>query len=520
MKVPKSALLLSSIAACLLAGAIAKAAPEGPPYYDPKRGIERQQEAARAARDEVLKGPVTKAFEHMLSVSAYVRDEVFETIVKDYSEEQLLELALGLGAREPFIAGTVAEILGRRKLKAAVPELEKALQRQRDEFVVGEICWALGQIGEAASAEVLEKTAERHDRSSYRIAGEAYQALARCAPKHAVRHLKEGLEARLAGVRIACLAELLRIAPKEGLEAALAQLGEKQERDWEDRVHIQCLENFRFVEKRKPHTELYKTIIDRLIPLLGEERGRVRHEIGRTLRSVTGEWDMGDDPLAWRDWWKVKRDGFVPVDLDRKRSDHGSGAGGDTVARYFGIPVYSKRVTFILDLSGGMDRPIGGKGTKTPQRLEVAKTELSKTLESLADDVDVNVIFFATKYFPFAPKLVPARKALRPLLVYIQKQEIPDKAHMNRGNLFGPILLAAQQEEVDTIYLVTEGNPTEGRFVDRDRFVRHMMRTLKYTKTEVNSLFIGSADSAKRYLEAISEPTGGFFIDVAERGGY
>ena len=78
--------------------------------------------------------------------------------------------------------------------------------------------------------------------------------------------------------------------------------------------------------------------------------------------------------------------------------------------------------------------------------------------------------------------------------------------------------MCAALEDVDTIYLVTEGNPTEGRFIDLDRFVRHMMRTQKFTKTEVNSLFIGNARSAVRYLERVSEPTGGRFHDVSNTG--
>lgn len=491
----------------------ALAGPDGPPYYDPARGIEKQTNAAKDAVDETTGGKnLAKTLEHLTSVSAYVRDAVFKDIVSSYSDAQLLQLAGALESSDPFVAGQIAEAIGTRQLASAAPALEGSLKRQKNEEAIAEICWALGQIADNDATKTLLKVADKWDRKSFRIAGDALLAAALCDPENAVAHLGLGLESKLAGVRIVCLAALLAVDEGEALRQALAQLDEKQQKGWEDRVRFQICENLRDVEERGRHSQLYWQAVDKLIGLLPDTEGRLNHEIGTTLRSITGQ-DLPDDAEYWEGWWDIAKDDFEPVG---RAGTGAEGDGGGTTVRYFGIPIYSTRLTFLLDLSGGMDRPVSGQGGDGPARLQVAKDELSATLGNLSEDARTNVIFFATEYFPFAPGLIPVKKSLKQLLPFIAQQEIPSTVHMNRGNLYDPIIQACMDEAVDTIYLVTEGNPTEGRFIDRDRFVRHMMRWVRFTKTEINSLFIGSASSARTYLRAVSEPTGGKFYDVAE----
>ncbi|MHC4390076.1 MAG: HEAT repeat domain-containing protein [Planctomycetota bacterium] len=511
--------IIALATAALAAPATTLASPEGPPYFDPARGIEKQQNAAKDAKAEVrskARKEPNVAFEGLASVSAYVRDAVFKELRSNFNADDLLQLGeLGLRHPDPFVAAQIAEVLGHKKVKGAREALEKAL-KSNSEYVLSEVCWALGEIGDPASVKALDKAAGKYQKKSFRVAGEAYQALMKCDPENTETYLKRGLKGKLAGVRIACLAGAVTTNPAAALKAAVEQIDTKQQKRWGPRVLFQICDLLRDVDKRKPHADIYKQAFDKLIPLMEDKDGREHHEIAKTLRAVSGQ-DIADDFEAWSSWWGVARDTFEPVDRDPD-ANYDDAQGGGTVVRYFGIPIYSKRLTFILDLSGGMDRPVGGKGTDTPRRLNVAKDELKKTLGSLDKDVLANVIFFASAYYACAPQLLPVRKALRKINAYIDEQQIPTKPHTNRGNLFDPIVVAMEQEDVDTIYLVTEGNPTEGRFIDLDRFVRHMMRTQKFTKTEVNSLFIGSAKSAVKYLEGVSQPTGGRFHDVSNAG--
>jgi hypothetical protein len=514
----------AAAALCALAVAVATpalATPDGPPYYDPQRGIQRQQEAAADARQEVAGGNVEKAFEHLASVSAYVRDAVFEEIGGDWSNEQLVRLAPGLRSPDPFVAGQVAEILGTRPCAEAREALEGALGKQRHEEVLAEICWALGQIASAESIKPLEKALGRHGRKSFRVGADATLALAACARQDGMRYLREGLSHKLAGVRMVSLAHMLELEPAEALGAALAQLGEKQQKGWELRVLVQVCEVFRGPETREPHTGIYTKVMEALVPRLAEEEGRAKHEIGRTLRSLTGQWDLTDDAATWKGWWNANRDTFKPIARDRKAERAAeAGQSGETVTRYFGIPIYSLRMVFMLDLSGGMDRPIRGKGTDSPQRLRVAKDELIATLKDLNEKTKLNIVFFASQYFWCSPGLLPVKRAFQKLAGFIEQQEIPSKVHQNRGNIYDPLVEAMELPEVDTIYLLSEGNPTEGRFIDRGRFVRHMLRVQRFTKTEVNAFFIGSAKSAISYMKAIAEPTNGQFYDIAELKGW
>ncbi|GIW72213.1 MAG: hypothetical protein KatS3mg102_1755 [Planctomycetota bacterium] len=130
------------------------------------------------------------------------------------------------------------------------------------------------------------------------------------------------------------------------------------------------------------------------------------------------------------------------------------------------------------------------------------------------------MIFFATKYFPCADRLLPIKPNARRLASFVMEQEIPTAIHMNRGNIYDPLLLALEMPEVDTVFLLSEGNPTEGRFVEQDRFIRHLQRENRFAKTRVEALFIGNAASARGYMRAIAEATGGRFYDIARLKGW
>ena len=202
---------------------------------------------------------------------------------------------------------------------------------------------------------------------------------------------------------------------------------------------------------------------------------------------------------------------------DPTKSEEATGSGRGSVLRYFNIPIYSKKLTFMLDLSGGMDRPLDGQGADGPPRIMIAKEELKKTVEALPGDTEVNVLFFASAYYAAAPRLVPVGKMRQKLVQYVDQQQIPTERHTNRGNIFCTLRLALTQPAIDTVFMLSEGNPTEGQYIDLKRFLRHLTILNRYCKTRIHALFIGSAKSAERYLQAVAvEGGGGKFYDVKQ----
>ena len=138
-------LLLSALALLPLTPLLAAPSNEtpGPAFVDWKRGVEKQNNAARDARREIEAENYSpkKVLAFFADDSGYVRDAVFEKTLESASDDQILALAGGLLHSEPLVAENVAELLGRRKLAAAGPLLEKAIGRSKFTGARTEMLW-------------------------------------------------------------------------------------------------------------------------------------------------------------------------------------------------------------------------------------------------------------------------------------------------------------------------------------------------------------------------------------------
>ncbi|MDP7035465.1 MAG: HEAT repeat domain-containing protein [Planctomycetota bacterium] len=499
---------------------------KGPPFYDSTRSLTKQTNAAKSAKAIVKKGiiavPATLKF--LADRSVHVRDDVFHEIGRSFRDDAYSSLAdMGLFSRDKRVAISVAEAIGRAKVVAQRPKLEKALSAKNSE-VRAEVAWALGELGNSASVPALLKALQKEKRD-YFARGEILLAVSRIDPQGTLSRLEEATtkSERLPGVRIVALSRLVEVDEGKAMSAALAVLSESRKSGpWSQRMLFQALETVRAVKKRTEVTNSLRKIIDILVGVDGKrgrmerERGRARHEIGNCLRELTG-FKYPDDPKQWQTYWKQKRDSYIPKDKvseqktkkSKKEKLQAAAGDGDSVVTYMGIPVHSDRIGFLLDLSGGMRRPLG---TKT--RLTHAKDELISTLTLLSKDVHGNISFFATKYFSFARgKLIPLQRNFKPINAFIDKQQIPTAPNMGRGNLYDPLLELINAPSIDTIFLISEGNPTEGLYVSRERFLHHLMRRNRYLKVQIYSLLIGS--SGQKYMESIAQGTGGAFHDVS-----
>ena len=131
-----------------------------------------------------------------------------------------------------------------------------------------------------------------------------------------------------------------------------------------------------------------------LIARLGqEEMKRIKRAIGETLFKLTGQsyYDLAD---LWLRWWQEHGESFVvPADVpERKvRKD-----GRRTVATFYGVPVESDRVVFVLDHSGSM----GSKRTEGGTDFDKAVAETLEVAAKLEAGAKLNVILFETSIHP------------------------------------------------------------------------------------------------------------------------
>jgi hypothetical protein len=225
-----------------------------------------------------------------------------------------------------------------------------------------------------------------------------------------------------------------------------------------------------------------------LIDALKREDGRLRDDINAVLLEMTGQ-NMGYGDV-WERWW---------AGVGRKLPDQeGSAAGGgqETPAsreksglRFYGIQTRSNRIVFVVDVSGSMNQPVDplkqkpvitGKAQEADgpapgrTRLEVAANELRRAVDRLPPGADFTIIFFSHSPWIWKPDLVKATPeakkeahqaidGMRALGTTFTLGALREAFSM-AGALGSVQKTGKTGGKVDTIFLLTDGAPTDGKF--------------------------------------------------------
>lgn len=521
----------------------ATAQPKGPPYYDPERSLKKQQEAAKEAKTKARSAGAEDAFALLNDVSVWVRDDTFKVLVDRNDAALMKQLAGQLGNRRaPIGAAAVAELFGACKFAPGAKALSKLGLKSRDEHVVLCSIWALEKLRDRSTAKALAGLAKRA--RSYRVAGDALIALAVVDPSRARPLIKKALESKKLPWRIGALEAQGRIGRHQATQAALTVIKDakssKSQRGWSARVLFAGLDAIDGWSKRSADKQLVVNLINALIERLKKAEGLSKYRIAETLQDLTGQ-SIGVIAEDWASWWKGREEGFSPKDKvkvraprktrkskkkkkgddpadaaekkDKKRKVTGDDPGGTSV-RFHGIPIRSNRLLFAQDVSGGMRNAVDKSKPDSPSKLKFANDELRRVLKSLGDDVLTNVCFFATQYVFTAEQLFSIKKARQKLLSFVgEKSVIPTGKAMNRSNLYGTLAKAMMDPEVDTIFFLSEGGPTEGKFLRTPRFMHHLARLNVYQRVQVHCLQVTTSTFGEKFLRRLSDETGGKFYD-------
>ncbi len=261
--------------------------------------------------------------------------------------------------------------------------------------------------------------------------------------------------------------------------------------------------------------------LDILVEAVAREVGVPSLEVVQLLRRVTGR-TLGQDPRAWAGWWEGQRATWsAPV------AAHD--VSGDLVAReysrYFGLPLYSARVLFVIDRSLSMDWPIthGGGDSLTQEdlraesKIAVAKRELLTALDALDETASFNILAYGTSLESFRPRLVTAdARNLASARRYVEKLELEGST-----NLAGALLAAMEvarpgrperdDDVADTLVVLSDGEPNCGPIADRDDLLDELRRQDPDGMVTVHAVFLGVAGDAE-FTRKLAEQAGGRFV--------
>ncbi|MCP3920618.1 MAG: VWA domain-containing protein [bacterium] len=306
---------------------------------------------------------------------------------------------------------------------------------------------------------------------------------------------------------------LLRMGAAEALvhvrtEPALQRLGELT-RDDEWPVRSTAIEQLARLRR--------KDSIPLLIDRLEVEVGRMREDVYAALRVLTGL-DLGRRVDPWRRFWAREGERFEVPDVaavekaERIAKERLAEQGRSVAATFYGAEVFSERVVFVLDVSGSMRTnaglgvdPSGPQDPSKPSRMDVAKEELTGILRAMPDGRLFNLIFFETEVRALAKKLVKMKKAHRQKsLRFIREQYA-----LGATALYPALELAFSDPLVDTIYLISDGAPTEGEITDIAAIREEVRRWNASRRVRIHGITIGQDSTLLRWL---TSDTGGRYV--------
>ncbi len=253
-----------------------------------------------------------------------------------------------------------------------------------------------------------------------------------------------------------------------------------------------------------------------LIELLRDD-GLFKDEINEALVRLTGV-DKHGDFATWSDWWSKQRDFEKkrPALKDRLAALEKPKPSG-TVAVLYGTRVASKRVIFLVDLSGSMTekatwQPEGESGQPPPRigtrKIDVARYELKRAIGRLPADGSFNVLTYEKKVKKFADAMAPATKENRDeLYAWMDAWETEGGTDTWGGleSALGVAGVTRSKLDADTIYLITDGKPTLGT---PEWILGKVREKNEAGKIIIHAVGVGN-DLDAEFLERLAEENGG-----------
>jgi len=256
--------------------------------------------------------------------------------------------------------------------------------------------------------------------------------------------------------------------------------------------------------------------VPKLIDALGNPRALVTHEVARQLRLLTGE-DHGVSKKRWQAWFADQGASLqLPtveevLAKEKARADRKSPDGKYRTASFYGLEIQENKVCFVLDTSGSMADRAGGRGTSSSSRnstrLAVAKQELADSLNQLLDGVEFNIITFSSGVSAYKKELIrldgrSRAKALTRI----------ERWYANGGTaLYDGLVSALRDKKVGAIYLLTDGEPTEGRIVEPNEIRARIAELTRYRDVKIHGISIGRRS---RLLKNLARDSGGQYVEI------
>jgi HEAT repeat protein len=379
---------------------------------------------------------------------------------------ELLAERLGAGAIATRVL--IAEVLAGIPMAPATEALLQRLEKEKDPRILAALIRALGAHRPEGVESKIVKAADKARANPETLAA-ALDALAAFGleNREVRRFFEKAASSRDFAVRVVTLDAAAKAGGEVAADLLLAGLDDEA---WQVRLTaVQGLGKVRVRRAVVPLIELLST----------EELPRIRSAIADTLFVTTGR-NFYDIEELWHKWWEEHGEDFeVPEKIPEiKPDDHARGS----VASFYGVPVETDRLIFVIDQSGSMS---SASGSKT--KLEVAVEQTIEVIGTLGKNARFNVIFFETAIHPWQKQLVKVGPQTRAAA----KKHLESKRPTGGTNLYDGLEIALLTKGVDTIYLLSDGAPGSGKFVKHEDILREVEKINRTRKIAIHCVAVG-----------------------------
>ena len=417
--------------------------------------------------------------------AAHYRDVAWAGLTQIESREarEAVVEALKAARKNPLARMWLARLVGLWGEAELAENLEKLLG-DRDVGVKREAAQAMGRLRHVEAARKLERMMKDKD---YVVRGNAHEALARIDPEEYREAFLEGLADDEGSVRCALLGAVQELYPEDAEAWSAAALDDE---DW--RPRLQAIDNLGGTRTLSAVDALIRSVDDPR-PLLG--RRAVEH-----LRALTGmKWSKQPQ---WESWWGENREGFEFPE-GKSAAEEEQADPERTEATWNRIPIISDHVLFLVDRSLRMEDRLNEKGKS---KAAAAFDELSGALERLEGRLTFNIHAYNEEIEVYSKKPVPldARSRKKALTFMEDADTGGDK------DLWAALVQALEDPEIDTIYLLTSGEPEVGLYVHGNRISEFLAELNRFQKVTVHAVAY-SPQGFWHHISQIAAVTGGEF---------
>ncbi|HVE38890.1 MAG TPA: hypothetical protein VNM14_03315 [Planctomycetota bacterium] len=266
-----------------------------------------------------------------------------------------------------------------------------------------------------------------------------------------------------------------------------------------------------------------KKLVPVLMKVLVGAGTRMKYEINECLRKLTGGVTKHGEFSAWNAWWEKNENDFLAGTYVVTLADKSEGPG---VTQFYGIPLHSAKVVFIIDVSLSMKEPstwkpeidVGIDKLEGERCIDVARYELRKIVRQVPEGANFNIIGMYGRLALLNEKwVVAARDAREKAVKFIQGLEIKTGTDVH-GALIRALDFSGgnwntppREDSVDSIFILSDGVPSVG-MTDRNQMPDRILDAARFKRIAITAVAIDPPKDGREFLKKISEGTGGVYV--------